>query len=482
MRILLLLFALNPLLAAQQAPSALPPASAPSAAPSAARKRQPIFQGSISAAPAAGAPAASMSPASMSPSTAYLYAMQPFDNAREGLDDLTEADQWALGIGMARARQQCNLLAKQKIQGESLLSLGKLCNFGEDYMPAREALIAYLELPKPKSPEVARLLLTRAFLGLHWVTSAESQVDSLVSLFPYDASMHLAIDMVVDGAEASNAVEDLAVIGRLDELQLPHTLDALEHGGSLTGNGDSVDAAMLVRAALRCADHLRRRGRFQDADRIVARVRSLVAAPSIADSAFAPAIQDALTRYSLYGQPSPVRELRGTTLPAAGKPAPNRLLLYDPDPASHRTVTRHGSQMLIRMSDDRTLVLVFSLAGPASVPAIQGLMKQLAQDHVTPGLKVVAVTSYAANIGVDTPDPEVLLYLRRLRAQLPAGLPVLLVPDRELRPFAIDMWPAAILFDGAGRILWLNPLSGSKGSILGLERDMENFSPLPPAA
>ena len=39
------------------------------------------------------------------------------------------------------------------------------------------------------------------------------------------------------------------------------------------------------------------------------------------------------------------------------------------------------------------------------------------------------------------------------------------------------MWPAAILFDGKGRILWLNTISGSTGSIRQMEREME--SPIP---
>ncbi len=472
MRILLLLLVLSPFVVAQQRPAAIPPTFAP-----AAKKKLASDLGPVPSKPVATTPVPAMSP-----STAYLYALQPFNNAREASGDLTDADQWALGIGIARAKQQCDLLAKQKVEDEALLSLGKLCIFGQDFMAAREALISYLELPKLKSPEVGRLLLARAFLGLKWVTSAESQVDSLLSMFPYDASTNLAIDMVVDAAQASESAADRAVIGRLDALQLPHILEALAQGGSLSGNGDSVDAAMLVRDALRGADRLRRRGQFDDAEKIVDRVEALIAAPSIADSAYAPAIHNALARYHLYAQASPVREFHGLELPIAGQPVAHRILLYDPNPAAHRTVLRQGRNMLIRMSDDRTLVLVFSLAGPASVATIQSVMKDLGEDHVIPGLNVIAVTSYAANTGDDTSDPQVLQYIRALRAELPRQLPVLVVSNTELKPFAIDMWPAAILLDGHGHVLWLNTLSGSQGSIRGLEWDMENFSPLPPAA
>jgi hypothetical protein len=91
----------------------------------------------------------------------------------------------------------------------------------------------------------------------------------------------------------------------------------------------------------------------------------------------------------------------------------------------------------------------------------------------------VAVTSFAANIGVQRPDPTALATIRAFRTGLPPTLPVLLVPDSELKPFAIDMWPAAVLIDGKGRILWLNTLSGSTGSIRQMVREMESAPVLP---
>ena len=417
----------------------------------------------------------------MSPADAYDYAMQPFTNARSSPNDLTEADQWALGIGVARARQSCEAVMKEKLHGEDLLALGKLCIFGQDFEPAHRSLVAYLALPQQKSPEVCRLLLTRAFLGLHSTASAESQLESLLSLFPYDASTHLGIDMVVDAAAASDSVDDLLVIGRLNEQQLPHILDALAHGGSVpASNGDSVDPALLVRDALRIAETLRRRSKQADADKIVAQVKTDIEAPAILNSAFYPAIQNTVTRYERYAQRSPVRSFSAATLPVTGPLVPRVLPLYDPDPAAHRIVRGSGDHTTIRTLDDRTLVLVFSLAGPSSSPTIQHIVNDLAKDHITPGLKVIAVTSWAANIGVDAPTPELLATVRALRATLPAALPVYVVPDSELKPFAIDMAPAAILFDGKGRILWLNTLSGSNGSIRQMERDIESPTPLPP--
>jgi hypothetical protein len=478
-------------LAQQTPPPANPPApttqstppSAPATTPPASGASQalppPPPQGQTATPPPPAAPA-------MSPGEAYLYAMTPFNNARSGPNDLTEADEWALSIGISRAKEQCELLKKQKLAGEDLLAFGKLCILGQDFDPARQSLINYVTLPDAKSPELGRLLLTRAFLGLQDVSSAESQIESLLSLFPYDASVHLGIDMVVDAAENSDSVDDLAVAPRLNEQQLPHILDALAHAAQNPvnplppSNGDTVDVTIVVRDALRIADALRRAYKPDDAAKIIDQIQTGIAVPAIMNSAAFPAIQDALVRYDMFQQLSPVHALHGAEFPATDAlPATHVIPLYDPNPDAHRIVRGSGQHTIIRMLDDRTLVLVFSLAGPACDSAIHAIVNRLAIDHITPGLKVVAVTSITANIGQETPSPEVLNSIRGFRANLPPTLPVFLVPDSELKPFAIDSWPAAILIDGKGRILWINTLTGSPGAIRQMERDMENMPPPP---
>jgi hypothetical protein len=455
----------------------------PQPAPATEPAVNPVSQatpGAVSTMPPAQSPTPSSTPAAapiMSPTDAYLYAMEPFNSARGAPDDLTDADKWALGIGIARAKDQCELHSKEKFEGEDLLAEGKLCIFGQDYEPARHRLINYIALPQPKASEIGRLLLARAFIGLGSISSAESQMESLLSLFAYDASIHLGIDMVIDAAAASDGADDLAVIPRLNEQQLPLILEALAHGGSLTGNGDSIDAAMLVRDGLRCADALRRNFKPDDAAKIVVQIKTLVAAPPIVSSASYAAIQNAITRYDMFEQPSPVREFHGMELTVARGNIARVIPLYDTNPAAHRIVRGSGSHTIIRMLDDRTLVLVFSLAGPASSDAIHKILDQLAHDHVTPGMKVVAVTSFAANIGVDTPTPQLFEALKAFRALLSPKLPTLVVPGPLLKPFAIDKWPAAILFDGKGRIRWLNTISGSDGSIRQMVREVE--APVP---
>src|SRR5581483_7068783 len=184
MRTLLLLTALSAIIPGQQTPP--PTSTAPPAQSSMPPPASPAAKSDVS--PDAATPSA---PPSMSPSDAYAWAMQPFTNARNASDDLTEADKWALSIGIVRAKEQCARLARQTLEGEDLLAMGKLCVFGQEFEAARQVLIAYLGSPQMKAPEVGRLLLIRAFLGVHSVVSAESQIESLLSLYPYDASIQL---------------------------------------------------------------------------------------------------------------------------------------------------------------------------------------------------------------------------------------------------------------------------------------------------
>src|ERR1700723_1589837 len=113
MRSLLLLAALGATAFAQQpqTPPAIQPAAiSPAPQPPPAAAQNPINP-QIPATPVPPSQAPSATPAAttppLSPTEAYLYAMQPFTNARSAPDDLTDSDKWALGIGIARAKEQC---------------------------------------------------------------------------------------------------------------------------------------------------------------------------------------------------------------------------------------------------------------------------------------------------------------------------------------------------------------------------------------
>ena len=75
-------------------------------------------------------------------------------------------------------------------------------------------------------------------------------------------------------------------------------------------------------------------------------------------------------------------------------------------------------------------------------------------------MPVYAITSFAANTGgEDKPSAQVTEALRAVRAGLPAGVTLLVVPDEELRRFALDGYPGAVGLDAMGTIRYCDLLT-----------------------
>ncbi|RXS96865.1 hypothetical protein ESZ00_02690 [Silvibacterium dinghuense] len=398
------------------------------------------------------------------PVEAYRYAMQPFVDARSAPNDLTDADEWALGLGATRAMKECEALKSTKFEGEDLLAMGRLCVFGQDFGPAQDVLVDYLNTPKAADIKDARLLLTRIFVHMQSLTAAESQLDSLTSDFPYDADIHWAIDQVIDYAatqvEGTMRVKlagdkdyrtvpipggGLDLITRLNAMQLPFILKALTDGGTLKTADSTVDAATLVRDGLRCADNLRTTGKTKEAADLVEQLKTLTMAPTIMQSASEPGIEAAFQRYMLAGKPSPLSELRGVLVTKTMPPAP---------PPAIRRFAGHT-----------TILVAVSLAAPQSHDSLVKLSQALEKAKPEKPVQLLGVTSYASMDGSDDPVPSVLQTLQLFAGSLPPTIPLLLVPDRQIRAFAIDAIPAAVVIDPAGKVTWVNLFPGTDGSI-----------------
>src|ERR1700761_3108799 len=172
----------------------------------------------------------------LSPSESYKAALAPLIQTRNQPDDLTDADKAALGIGIARAGRDCLSLSASDsdfaANPKEVFALGQLCNFGQQFEPAREAFVKYLALPDPPEREQALALLIHALLGLKDAGSAEPQVDSLLRDYPYDALIHGAINQVIDAAEGSR-VNNIAL--ELCAKQREATLPLLAAGKTLEG-------------------------------------------------------------------------------------------------------------------------------------------------------------------------------------------------------------------------------------------------------
>lgn len=195
----------------------------------------------------------------LSPSEAYKSAMAPFVAAKAQPNDLTDADQFALGIGKAQATRDCLAISAHASpfagNGKELLALGELCLFGDQYEPARATLVQYLAFPDPPERKLVLVLLIRALLGLNEPDGARLQVSSLLRDYPYDAQIHFAIDQVIDAMEAAkspNPFQPVQVL-QLCQQQNAVTLPLLSSGKALEGKEISASASTLFIDAVRCA-------------------------------------------------------------------------------------------------------------------------------------------------------------------------------------------------------------------------------------
>lgn len=359
----------------------------------------------------------------LSPSESLRAAMDPFEQARSQNNDLTEADRLALSLGMARASRDCVALtaAPQGFAKDAgqWLALGRLCVFGQQFEPARAALVNYLAVPAAPEREAALGLLVRAFLGLNEQGSAYAQVLSLLSDFPYDAQTHLAADLVISASECwtSDPDKELNDAARdLCDQQRKATLPLLEQGKALAGKEGEVAASRLYADALRCVALARSRG-DKGADEELAQLAAIAQQPNWQHTAELALMREALARAEMVGQATPLGSLHAHQLNANGALLPRTLFL------------RHGQAVLV----------AFSLWSPNAGEQIRALARS------APPRSIYAVTSWSANSGgEDAPAPRMKGAMLSWQKSLPIRIPLLIVPDAELREFHADQYPAGI--------------------------------------
>lgn len=394
---------------------------------------------------------AQVNSASLSPSEAYKAALAPLNAVRSQPDNLTDADKFALGIGIARASRDCLALSGNNSASitdpKELLALGQLCLFGQQYEPSRVTLTKYLALPQPQEKKLALILLVRAHLGLDQPGSAVAEVRSLLQGYPYDAQIHFAIDQVIDASEGVDArFNDLA--SHLCGEQNAVTIPLLVTGKALEGNDVNASASVLLGDAIRCAALAEELGK-PTAQESMDQLRAITKQSNWLGTADLAPMQAALERQAMVGTRVSLNSLHGHVL---GK---NTLI--------PRTVPlTHGTVLLVP-------VTVWS---PSAPDALRDLTKSAPQQPI------YAVTSWSANTGrSDALSNEILTALHSWQRTLPPHVSVLIVPDAELSVFHADSFPAAIVIhDGVVRS---NSVLSSRGAERMILRALTDHSERP---
>jgi hypothetical protein len=349
--------------------------------------------------------------------------MDPYNQARAQSGDLTEADTLALRLGMTRASHDCVALAATAqdftSDADQLLTLSRLCLFGQQFETARVMAVKYLALPAPPEREMALILLVRAYLGLKEPYSAEPQLLSLLRDYPYDAQIHVAADQVISQSESVGSAPESDFKQMTIEIcdqQTGATLPLLKLGKSLHGRDGDVPANVLYADALRCAT-LVRGLEDSSANDTLRQLTEIVRQPIWQHTAELFPMEEALARVQMAGGTTPLDLLLAHQITANGAMLPRAISL------------KHGV----------VLLAPFTLWSPSAIERIRDLFLS------APKRSVYAITSWRANTGgQDAPSPEMVAALRVFQKSLPSGVPLLVVPDAELRSFHVDQFPAGI--------------------------------------
>jgi hypothetical protein len=379
---------------------------------------------------------------SLSPSEAYKAALLPLNAARAQQNDLTEADKFALGVGIGMASRDCLALSADlsalATNAKELLSLGELCLFGHQFEPARVSLTKYLVLPDALDKRQALILLVRAHLGLNQPASAAAEIKSLLSDYPYDAQIHFAISEVIDAAEGVDATFDKLAL-HLCERQSAITLPLLVSGKAIEGKDVGASSSVLFADAVRCAALSEKSGK-DATPTVMQKLIEVAHQKSWMGTADLAPMQAALARQTMVGSKVPLNSLHGHAI--------NKNTLVP------RTV---------RLANGTAILLPFTLWAPGAPSVVRDLAKYSAQH------RIYAITSWSANTGRDDiPSDQVLDALREWQRTLPPTVSVLVVPEAELNIFHADSFPAGIVIrDGIVRSNAVLSTQGSERLLLG---------------
>jgi len=95
--------------------------------------------------PTAQTAASLENPVREAPGAIYKDAMRPLEQVRASLSNWSDAELAALSVGIERAREACDAAKPEDYKGDDLYDLAHLCAFAQDWTPANDAALEYLD-------------------------------------------------------------------------------------------------------------------------------------------------------------------------------------------------------------------------------------------------------------------------------------------------------------------------------------------------
>ena len=119
--------------------------------------------------------------------------MRPLDVVRMSLDNWSDAELGALGVGMHKAKEACGQSKPESYSGDDLYDLARLCSFGQDWNAANTAALDYVAAGLDAHRAQAYALSMNALVHINAVDLAVGTAREMMRKLPYDAEVAYAV-------------------------------------------------------------------------------------------------------------------------------------------------------------------------------------------------------------------------------------------------------------------------------------------------
>lgn len=185
------------------------------------------------------------------PGAIYKEAMHPLDVVRQSLENWSDSELAALGIGMHMAREACDKMKPENFSKDYLYDLAHLCAFGQDWNPANTAAQRYIASKAPEHRAQAYAISVGAFVHLNAVDLALATTREMLRVEPYDAEVAYTVRYMKDYLETAGKPDAL----KLAEDEHGKIVAALSNGAPLKATyGEAVvNLGLLYEMAMEAA-------------------------------------------------------------------------------------------------------------------------------------------------------------------------------------------------------------------------------------
>jgi len=388
-------------------------------------------------------------PAREAPGAIYKDAMQPLEHVRASLGNWSDAELAALSVGIERAREACDSAKPEDYKGDDLYDLAHLCAFAQDWTPANDAALKYLDSREMPHRAQAYAISVSALVHINALDLALATLRGELKMVylrddkipaalrdvvmplrqPYDADVAYTVLYMKDALEHAGNPEALALAGE----EHAAILQALSQPGPLkAASGDTtISTGALYASAMELAFLNRFAGNSDaaaaaaaDADVALQKLTSIPAEDQ-------QEIDQVRTQYRLLGTHLPDLHAKRMLQSASAKP---RI-----DPSFGKA----------------TVLVLFSDWCIGCRELVKTMTKFAAANSKAP------IRAYALLYSEDSPAdaPDAGKALRAENEKQLAGTPTLEVPAQTAQIFGVVEYPLGIVLDNSGTIRFIGVLS-----------------------